>query len=574
MGLFEMISPAPLTLALCFGLASLNAQEPPASPLLPRQTTTTNHILYLTHIGSTSESLQTYRQYSEEIGSHDFELIERIGLAILDQGYRSRDEEIQLLTLFGAGISLNEKALYILEDGVTNDKPELQLAALNFLARINNDRADEAINKAMTSNHLIVRLEAAFLLASKKAPRATAYTEALMAKVDERLWSIFPQVYALCGDAQSMKMMRKMLTHQDEKVRIEAVLNAAKCARDDLLPNIRRLASHHEPAQQEVCASALGVLNDSHSIPKLEQLVRSPNSNVKLAALGALYKLGRKETRLKVETLARNRNLFAIILLGDMPGSEEVLAEHAKSSNLQLRINASMALLELGDARCLPGLKEVLITDARDLSILETASPGQSLKMWKVVASSSQNFQETPVAYELALNAREEALAKAVELPEKDFITLANTIFEQQQTDLIPALIDVLENHPTPAVIEMLKKHQQKAGAPLVRNYCNLALYRLKQQGPYANNLREWVTQQQNVDLIRFRPYVPWELRDKPLESFQMTPQETSKLLVEAFESFVATQDDKGIDMLISVIQHGNSKNKYALIGLLMRAIQ
>lgn len=564
-------------LRLCLSCPSLSGEEtalPPLPAQLPAPTSATNHILYLAHTGNTSQSLQAYCQHSEALGAHDFDLIERIGLTILDQGFRSSDEETQLLTVFGAGISMNEKALYILEDSVTDDKPEIQLAALNFLGRIHNDRADVAINRAMTSNHLLVRLEAAFLLASKKAPRATAYTEALMAKVDERLWSIFPQIYALCGDAQSMKMMRKLLTHADEKVRIEAVLNAAKCGRDDLLPAIRRLASHHEPAQQEICAAALGLLNDSHSIPKLEALARSPNANVRLAALGALYRLGNKEARLGVEALAKENNLYAVALLGTMPGSEALLAEQAKSKNIQLRINACMALLELGDARCLPGLREVLITDARDLTILETPSPGKSLSIWKVISSSRQNFEDTPVAFELTLAAREEALTKALELPEKDFITLAHAIFERQQTDLVPTLVDALENHPTPAVIALLKKHQQKAGAPLVRNYCNLALYRLKQPGPYAENLRSWVTQQQNVDLIRFRPYVPWDLREKNTEAFEMTPHETSKLLVEAFESFVATQDDKGIDMLISVIQNGNSKNKYALIGLLMRAIQ
>ncbi|MBA3816218.1 MAG: HEAT repeat domain-containing protein, partial [Parachlamydiaceae bacterium] len=87
-------------------------------------------------------------------------------------------------------------------------------------------------------------------------------------------------------------------------------------------------------------------------------------------------------------------------------------------------------------------------------------------------------------------------------------------------------------------------------------------------------NLRTWVTQQQNIDLIRFRPVVPWNLRNESDTSFNLTPQETSRLLIDAFEAFVSTQDDKGIEMLISVIQNGNPKNKYALIGLLMRAIQ
>jgi len=161
-----------------------------------------------------------------------------------------------------------------------------------------------------------------------------------------------------------------------------------------------------------------------------------------------------------------------------------------------------------------------------------------------------------------------------VNIPEEVFLKIADVIFETQQNELIPALIAIMENHPTPKTIELLKKHQQKAGAPLVRNYCNLSLYRLKQEGPYGDNLIAWVSQQQNVDLIRFRPLLSVQERETNSFQYELTPQETSRLLVEAFETFASTQDDKAIDLLISVIQQGNAKNKYALIGLLMRAIQ
>lgn len=533
-----------------------------------------NYILYLMQTGESAKALEAYQEYCRESESHDFDLLQQMGLILLDQGYRSHDAEIQMLTLFGAGVSLNEKALYILEEGLSHDVPQLQLIALNFLARYQNDRADEVLYRAMTSNHLLIRMEAAFHLAAKKTPNAVGQIESLMSKVHPDLIPHFPQFYGLIGDEASIKIMRKLLTHPDDSIRIETILSAAKHGRDDLLPQIRRMSSQHHDNQQEACAYALGVLKDEASISRLERLSHSHAPTVRLAALHSLYKLGRKDAHKGIEKMALGKDLYAIKLLGDIPEGRNTLAKLINDPNIQVRINAAIALLEHKDPRCLSPLSEVLFRDARDLLLLETNSQGKSLSHWKIASSAAQNFEDNPVVFELSLSLREDILEKALDLPEKDFIALANTLFETHQNDLIPLLTHLLENLQTQEAIELLKKHQQKVGAPLVRNYCNLALYRLKQSGPYEENLRSWVTQQQNVDLIRFRPFMPWELRDSHEAYFELTPQETSRLLVEAFESYMIAQDDKGIDVLISIMQNGNPKNKYALMGLLMRTTQ
>ena len=537
-------------------------------------TTPANHVLFLMHTGNTTQALQAYNNFRIEAGSHDFELIEQIGLILLDQGFRTNDPETQLLTVFGAGISTNEKSLYILEDALESNQPELELIALNFLSGYHNDRADQALHRAMKSNGLLVRLEAAHKLASKKDPKIVGQIESLMAKVPQQIWPIFPQLFALSGTPEAKKILRKMLTSPDEQMRVASINSLAEFGHDDFLPHIQRLSSHQEVIQQEACAAAFGTLHDENSAQRLVLMSKNPNTQVRLAALHSLYQLGREDARIEVEKNARALDLFAITLLGSMPGSEETLAELIKSDNLQVRANAALALLELRDPRCLIPLCPIIIKNTCDLAILRANTQGKSLHAWRIVPSARQNFLNDPVSSEMSLHIRENIIAKAVELPESAFLNLAHTIFESQENDLVPLLIEVLETHPTPSVINLLKKHQQNLGAPLIRNYCNLALYRLKESGPYSDNLREWVTQQRNIDLIRFRPLVPLEMRDKTHTSFELTPQETSRLLVDAFEAFVSAQDDKGVDMLISVIQSGNTKNKYALIGLLMRAIQ
>jgi HEAT repeat protein len=289
--------------------------------------------------------------------------------------------------------------------------------------------------------------------------------------------------------------------------------------------------------------------------------------------LKSLYQLGKKEVRAQVEMFAKQNELFAIYMLGEMEGSEDLLAELATSQNIQTRFNAGLALLERQDKRALPVLIELFIKDARDLALTQTTSAGKSLAAWKVVPSAKQNFDENPIAHELSLDIKEALLDKIIDLPENEFFQLADLILSSRQNDLAPIIVDLLKNLQTPEAIALLKKYQQAVGSPLIRNYCNLALFELKEPGPYRDNLREWVTKQQEQELIRFRPFIPWEMRhdDSP---YELTPEDTSRLLIEAFEAFAQLQNDTGIDVLLEAMVNGNPKNKYALVGLLMRAAQ
>lgn len=531
-----------------------------------------NHSLFLMRSGHISQAIDAYEQYHKQIGQHDFELIQEMGLLLLDQGYHSSDPEIRIMTTFGAGISLNERTLYILEAGLDSGIPELQLVCLNYLAQYQNDKADEAMLRAMNTGHPLIRLEAAFVMAQKKTPRAYAYAESLMYRFEGVLTPLFPQFFAMIGTAEATRMLRKLMSNSDEEVRIATILSAAKYGRDDLLPKIRTLSTHNEKAQQEACAFALGTLKDETSIPRLEILKRSNVPHVRLAAWKALYDLGIKEYKLNIENAAKQKDVFAIAILGDIEGSQNVLATLVNENNIQVKINAAIALLHLQDPRCLSALVNLLMMDSRGLFFTKISSKGKSLSAWKAIPSGKQNFKDEPYAFELSLNMREDALEEALDLPEQDFLKLAKVIFIRQQNDLVPLVVMLLEQLNTPGAIALLKEHQQQIGAPLIRNYCNLALYNLKEEGPYGDNIRSWIANMQHEELIRFRPFLPRELREHE-ENYQLTPEDNSSLLIASFESFVTSKDERGIDILLEAIRNGNAKNKYALAGLLMRAI-
>lgn len=530
-----------------------------------------NQILYMMHVGDFGHAWARYNDYVYAQGKEDFELLQQLILTFLEKGAHSNDPEIRMLTLFGAGISTHEKMIPILIEGLYSDDPQHQIVALNFLKRQQDDRADDALRTAMASPYVLVRLEAIYTWALQKNPEAVAQAEALMAKLGDELKAIFPQIFATVGNDRAMRHLRRLMNDTDEKVRIEAILNAAQFQRDDLLPHIRILASHHNYAQQEACAMALGVMKDDLSIRRLESLIDSSSPHVKLAAAFSLYNLGQIFRKNFIIDAADKGDLFAICLLGKIEGTEDTLTKLSQNCNFQIKLNASLALLEKRDPRCLPSLYEILVDDARDISLIKIYTPGRSLSALKAIPSSTENLKEEAVTRELSISIREAALKKAIDLPEEDFLRVATMLFDKQQNDLIPTLVTLLENLGTPVAIDLLKIQQQKLGAPLIRRYCTLALYRMKIPGPYATTLQDWVREQKQTCLIKFRPLVPLELRDKE-SIYQLTPEETSRLLIESIEALAQSQDENAFQVLIDAVQTGNKKNAYALAGILMRA--
>lgn len=500
-------------------------------------------------------------------------VLENFGLAILLQGRESRNIDDLLQCLYAMSISLDERGLPVVQKALFIDNPEVQLAALSVLASLNTDHSHLLMEQAMRSDYLVVRLEAAYLLAQRGGRAAFTHIDTLLLKVPPELRPFFAELFALEASGPSITALKHLLFDADVAVRSEAIRAVAATVRDDLFPEVYCLSKEPSALQQEACAYAFGAFLDERATEILRQMVASGTPPVALSASYSLALLGHSEFQSYIESQASQSNLFAIQLLGRLPGTEKLLVGSLQSPDVNVRVNAVLALLKKRDSRCLEVLARILIDSHKDYAYQLIYSPARSLSAWKVVPSSSCQKAQQPYFFEISLRLREDLLSSALELSELDFLTLAHLIFERQQHDLIPHCVRLLQNLNSEAAIDLLKEHEEKVGAPFVRAWCRLALFRMNEPGPYEESVRLLVEDNQDEEVFQSRPFLPWSVRADE-GKYSLTFEESARLLIESFEALAKKQDEKGIEALLMAIRNGNEHNRYTLAGLLIRASQ
>lgn len=534
-----------------------------------------NQILYLMQAGQTSKSIQLYETCVKENGAHDFKILEDLAHILLSRGATSTDEECQLLSMYGAGIAQAKEAIELYDLGISSHNPMTQMATIQFLRLVGDDRAEELLLKAFSSPFLIVRMEAAYALALRKSNLSTGIIESLMQRLPPPFRIYFPELFAMIGSQDAIGIMKRLCGDPQLPVRLSTILAAAKFGRDDFLTTIRASLTHADDSELETCAAAAGFLKDSHSLSHLKKLARSNSTHVKLAACRSLSLLGEHSYRETIVECARKKDPMAILLLGNIPTSEIVLTELLKDYHFYIRVNAALTLLEKRHPACTPTLIKMLIKDSKDLGFQPVFSAGNTLMSWKVIASATQYAKKTNRDIpSITFSLRESILQQALELPQDAFLEIAQAVFNQKQNELIPLLVHLLENLGSPEAIALLQEQSRHVAAPFIRTYCHLALYRLKAKGPHSEILFKWIEDKKDHELIRFRPLLPWTERHSKNSTYLLTPEETSHLLLEAFETLAGSHDMEGIRILVNAIGSGNKKNKYALAGLLLKAIQ
>lgn len=532
-------------------------------------------VLYLMQVGEVERGIELYQNIVKEEGKHDFPMLEEMGHLLLMRGAESGDEEALLLSMYGLGLTQSLEGMDLYSQGMTSHNPMTQMATIQFLSQRMEDEVEDLLFKAFSSPFLAIRMEAAYALAGRRSDRVVGMMDSLMQKLPPFFHVYFPELFAMVGTPDAIGVLKRMVGHSDLNVRLATILAAAKYGRDDFLNDIRASATHANHAEQETCAAALGYLKDSHSIPTLKTLSESTQVNVKLAACQALAKLGNHTYREAILDSALQKNPLAIPMLLDMPNTEPLLESLLKDYNYQVRVNSALVLLKKRNPKCIPVLLQMLISDEKDLGYEPVYSLGHAMMAWKVIPSATQYAKKTErniLSITLAL--KEQCLQEALELPEEDFLRIAKEIFSKQENELIPLLLLLLQNLKSPEAIKLLQEESKRAGAPFIRTYCHLALYLMRVPGAHQEFLCEWIQRQRDHELFQFREMPSWPDRKDAASHFTLTPKETSRLLIETYAALAESHDLSGIDQLLTAMRLGHKKNRFALAGLLLKAIQ
>lgn len=532
-----------------------------------------SQILYAQKSNDVKRAFSLYLKHFSE--NHDFQLLESLATGLLSSGIKSPDIETELLTMYGASLANLHCPLYILESGIVSSNPYVQAAAIRTLATMQEDGTDQVLMMAMKSPYLMIRIQAAHALSSRGHKNALGSIESLMRKLPQEAWVFFPDFYARLGTKPATSLLKTLMRSPHTQVRLSAIYSAAKYKRDELLPTIRAMATHIDYNEQEMAAFALGTFHDMGSKERLLELAQCKDSGVALAAAFALLSIGDTLGRDIICQHAEKENPFAIALMGHFEEGKTLLHKLMKSEQMTTRLNTTLTLLKRKDPYAIKGLGEFLFQTPSDLGFHPVSSKGYALRSWRPFPSLSGRPKEERLELAAISQAlREEMLVESLELEESYFLLIAKKIFDRGEYNLIPVLVNLLENIDSPAALRLLQDESKRTGAPLTRAYCNLALYRSGAPHFDEKPFFAWIDKEKNHHMIQFKMEGSTKKNKEPASIYSLTPEETSRLLVESFTALASRQDPQSIEVLLRAIAHGHPKNRPVLAGLLLLAIQ
>lgn len=522
-----------------------------------------------------AESVKLYNSSVQPDGEHDYAIIREMCFAVLERDVKSNDAVTQKLALLGIALSCDEQAVNFFHEAVRSSNPELQLYALMQLCRYHDANVECYLRQAMSSPYVLMRLEAANLLAEGRYSSALPQIESLMQKCPDLLLPIFPEMLAKIGNDGAFQMLRRILMNPYQPARVACILTIAKYKLEKCAPYIRSLATQRDNVQLEACALALGTLKDYQAVPLLIPLVSSNCEEVALASSLALYELGYETYASKIVQLAKSGNLYAVQALGTIHNQQEILLQLIRCGDAQIRINASIGLLRQRDKRACPCMIDILCPLQPQPPLLKGMSPGKCLFAYKPVPLNTYETEDWNVACELALIEKENLLNECKATDQQGFLKLAEQIIERRQNDLIPAVFSLLEDDLSDDCTTLLEKFSQIHGYPLARNYAYVTLIKRGERDPYYCRLQQWLQEEWNSDLLGFRPTVSHMTAfDNDCIQSTLKPNEKAKLFLDTLEALLTEHNATTIAFMIKGLEESHQSLHPIFAALLVRLTQ
>ncbi|MFA5250177.1 MAG: HEAT repeat domain-containing protein [Parachlamydiales bacterium] len=520
-----------------------------------------NYLLYLASSGYVEKALSFLPHFYQ---TKDYAFLQNLALLILESGLKSEKTEESRLTLYGAGVALSTHSLRILEKGLFSPDLPSQLIALHYLSLLQDSKSDYLIKKALGSDFLEVRAEALFHLCLKKDPMALGQMEALRGKLPAFFKPFFPQFLALIGTPEAAFHLKHYLSDENPEARLEAILSIAKHKREELLFYLKKRFKEASNPEKEALLWAFGAFGDTLYLPEFKELAEQGNLNLQIRSILTLNQLGEKRFNRLLLQKAKEGELLAISACAFLTESTSLLKELALSPNLQVKINAALALLEKKAEGGLAAILEILTSN---LFLEPHFSSGRTLRYVQAYSTYLPTIDP-----EISLQLKEALLKAALELKENTFLEIAEKLIEKEKTELMPALFRLLENLKTPAAVKLLKTASQSS-LPIIRICAHLALFRLEEKGPSETFLCEWIEEEAALAKIKLKNF-DTASKHYDQSQFELSGDELSRLFLEILSSFVEKHSSKAPELLLKAMVLSPKCNRYPLSGLLLRSTE
>lgn len=521
------------------------------------------HVLLGLKEGRVEEALTACAQQAT---LQNIPFLQEVALAILRNSMQQEDPEEQLRALLGASISWDERCFCLLEAGIQSKIPQVQLITVSLLAKAPYEKASSCLRKAAGSLFLPIRLEALYALCQRHEPEALSQIESLLCKMDPILAPLACQMLALLPEPSATSLLRQLLAHPKESVRTAALLATLQSKRDELLPEIRRVAAQPSVRAAEVAAFALGLFKDRTSIERLYLLSASPHETVRTATWQALASLNEKKALENLTQEALKGNLFAIWALRTWPTEKNQLLALLKAETPFVALNASLALFEQQEPASLPFIGQLLRSE---VALINVTSPGGALHAWKTNYSVLQEGEEGIALIELSTLHKTALIDALIHWPTKVTLPFLQALVPQLPDPLIPAAIAMVAQINNPQAIALLKEWQQRPGAPWIRAYATLHLARLHEEAHYIEQLSTLIHTHAQEPIVAFRPFIPVHLRMDT--SFALTPEQSAQFVSEGLEVLAAADETFAITLLLKLLANSAAENRPLFAGFLLR---
>lgn len=532
-------------------------------------------ILHLFSKGSHLKGLKMYKEYYKKAGDHDFSLLREMSLMMIESGISKGSEDSSLLSLIAMEIAGEDNFSHHLSKLIHSNYFPVQAKTLSLLRRIDNEYSDQLIKSCLTSNFIMLRLEALSILVQKHNSTAIGQVESLMNMVHKSYHPVFVDFYALSGTKYAISVLKKMIYDVDLNLNLATILAAKNYKIEELIPSLRNSLTHTSSIIQESAANALGVFQDAHAVKKLEVICKSKHEETRLAGLYALYCMGQKERKEEILSLAKNGNLFAISTLAQIEGSEKALHEiYYKDSN-EFRINSAIALLEKKDPLCIPVIKDLITLDTGAYYLQSYPSPGRAFSCIKLLPIAGLDKQMVAPAKAATAGLQAQLFAKCIDLPREKFMKIVDDIFTKKRNSLVPVAIGLLENFNDQEAINYLIKKSTTPGAPFIRTSCHLSLWKNTHNQVNKQAISDWLKKYGKHEMIAISQKKLKENKgDYSLTGYELSLEEKSHLLIGAFLHLSDSREKSGLDCILDAMINGHEKNRIPLAGVLLKTIQ